>query len=211
MNIAPRIALALASGIFIAVWFASVILRLMPAMQFAFCTGPAKGVMCTVSALLFGYAYYAALTLPIAAALLAVPITRMLGKPGPQGNTRPAALTLGIVLLLAGALFHVMSFAVELLARLGGSRAAVASLVVTPLLAVGGFAAAWLLWRMRENGRRLALLVLLATIVSALWNAMQYPATVTQSPVSLVVLALRVALFVYLLMPKVRAGFQAAS
>ena len=204
-----RIAIGLLAGIFISVWFASSILRWMPSLQYAFCGLP-RGPMCTVGTLMFGYAYYAALTVPLTTLVLAFATTRMLGRPAHDGADRPLGVVLGALLLAAGALFQLIGFGLELGVRLQSGQwnmTAVVNAAMAPLLALAAIAAAWLLWKMRESGRRLALLVLAVTIVSSLWTIANYPAGIRQSPVPMAVLALRMVLFGYLLVPRVRARF----
>ncbi len=197
-----RIALALAAAIFLAAWFAASVLRWMPSIQFAVCAG-GRGALCTAGTLLFAYVYYAALTVPVTAALLAWGITHLLGR------GRPVALALGVLLLAVGALFQAIGVGLELGVRLTSGQWTAASLVnsaLAPLLALGGLAAAWLLWQGREGGRRLAIAVLAITIASTLWTAWQYPQAILRSPLVMLALLLRMALLAYLLAPPGRAA-----
>lgn len=200
-----RLALALAAGIFVAAWFASSVLRWMPSMQYAFCSGT-RGGLCTLGTLMFGYVYYAALTVPVTSGLLAWGITHLLAR-------RPVGIALGVVLLVVGALFQAFGFTLELGVRLASGQWTITAMVnsaLAPLIALGGIAAAWLLWKLRESGRRLAIVVLAVTIGSTLWTAFNYPQGVFQSPMAMLALFLRMALLGYLLGPMGRAAVAAA-
>jgi len=207
-----RIALALGVGIFLTVWFSSSVLRWMPALQYAFCSP--RGPLCTVGTLMFAFVYYSAATLPVASLLLAALLTLLFDRPAPGGGERPLGVSLAVVMLLASALFLLVGFVLDLGVRLQpGGLAVVAapSLMATLVVALASLVAAWLLWRLQERGRRLAIAMLAVMIGTTLFTVLHHPAGLRQSPVLLLVLALRVALVGYLMTGGVKARFTPAA
>lgn len=204
-----RIILALGIAIFLTVWFSSSVLRWMPAMQYAFCAPP-RGALCTVGTLMFAFVYYAAATVPVASMLLAALIVWIMDRPLPGGGERPIGVVLSAIFLAASALFLLVGFVLDLGVRLrpgGLGLVATPNLVMTLILAVAALVAAWLLWRLQERGRVLALGVLAVLVGTSMYAVLRNPAGLGQSPVLTAVLALRIAMLGYLMAPGVKKRF----
>ena len=193
-----RVVLALGVGILLTVWFSSSVLRWMPALQYAFCSP--RGLLCSAGTLMFAFVYYAAATVPVTSLLLAALLTILFDRPAPGGGERPLGVTLAVVMLVASALFFLIGFVLDL-----GVRLQPGGVGVAPPILVATLAAAWMLWRLRERGRLLAIAMLAVMIGTTLFTVLHHPAGLRQSPVLLLVLALRVALVGYLMTGGVKA------
>ncbi len=215
MNNPMRILVSLTASIFGSVWFSTSVWAWAGGyLRHNSCSGSSafSGLLCNLARTIqtVWVTGYIMLPLLFMIGVLTVLLHKSLAS-NPFG--RPFQVTLGCGLLVVDALLGVFIFFVY---AVQWSAPYVVGGIVWQLvgfaLNLGAVMAAASLWRMKERGRQLALAVLLVSTALFFWNGaslfkMGFQLPPFQLFSMLLVPGLRIALLLYLLMPKVRASF----
>ena len=129
-----------------------------------------------------------------------------------NSNARPFYVTLGSSFLVMNGLIGVFIFVEFAMSWSAPSAVKIAQQFLALALNLGAVIAAALLWRMQESGRQFAVAILLVSTAVFLWHWVSGPGWWFQLPPSklhlvLFVPGLKIALLLYLLIPKTRTAF----
>lgn len=223
MRTSSRLAIALATGIFLAAWLTITYFQWAQTIQLTRCNALGKDLVCRLNVILFFLFYgLGVLTIPALALAFSAGSWRMLAAKGPAGGTRPAGVTLGVILLLMSIANRVLGYWVEAGMQSSGVirkswEPGLWNVLLAPLMIVAATLAMVWLWQVRERGRILALALLAVTLVmgAPTWilsaAASEYPVKSFLAAMGAATYLAHLAMFVYLLLPSTRALFRRAN